>query len=191
MENSTLSIVILALVVYRWFPVTDNNLLILVDSRTDDVTKLRSINSLISAFKIETNINTHWKEHLRENDKKVSCFYNNTNSNSLTIKVFHQFVWMLIHTFSLSVEPYISSQKRIYKWSRKASTLPRLHQRLSICQRYLHFPIYISRGVEKFQECKVISSWKNHKSIFLHTKLYMELTRRGWFERNGGIWYVV
>ena len=88
MENSTLSIVILALVVYRWFPVTENNLLILVDSRTDDVTKLRSINSLISAFKIETNINTHWKEHLRENDKKVSCFYNNTNSNGLTIRFF-------------------------------------------------------------------------------------------------------
>ena len=84
MENSTLSIVILALVVYRWFPVTENNLLILVDSRTEDVTKLRSINSLISAFKIETSINTYWKEHLRENDKKVSCYYNEINSNGLT-----------------------------------------------------------------------------------------------------------
>ena len=79
MENSTLSIVILALVVYRWFPVTENNLLILVDSTTDDVTKLRVINSLISAFKIEKSTNTYWKEHLRENDKKVSCFLNENN----------------------------------------------------------------------------------------------------------------
>ena len=82
MENSTLSIVILALVVYRWFPVTENNLLILVDSRTEDVTKLRSINSLISAFKIETSINTYWKEHLPENDKKVISYYNETDSHS-------------------------------------------------------------------------------------------------------------
>ena len=101
MENSTLSIVILALVVYRWFPVTENNLLILVDSRTDDVTKLRSINSLISAFKIETSINTYWKEHPRENDKKVSCFYNNTNSNSLTIKGFS--------SICLNAYPYLFS----------------------------------------------------------------------------------
>ena len=82
MENSTLAIVILALVLYRWFPVTENNLLILVDSRTEDVTKLRSINGLIAAFKIETSINTYWKEHLRENDEKVSYYYNGTNSNS-------------------------------------------------------------------------------------------------------------
>ena len=93
MENSTLSIVILALVVYRWFPVTENNLLILVDSTTDDVTKLRVINSLISAFKIETSINTYWKEHLRENDKKVSCFLNENNFKSLTgNKVFDKLV---------------------------------------------------------------------------------------------------
>ena len=191
MENSTLSIVILALVVYRWFPVTENKLLILVDSRTDDVTKLRSINSLISAFKIETSINTYWKEHPRENDKKVSCYYNTTNSNGHNmIRSCDKLVWMIIHIF-LSVEPSISSEKRIYQWSRKTSSLPRLHQRLSICQRYLRFPIYISRGIEKFKECKIISSWKNHRSVFLHTKSYVELTRRGWFERNGGIWYVM
>ena len=84
---------------------------------------------------------------------------------------------------------FLNNSKR--KWSRKTSTLPRLYQRLSICQRYLRFPIYISRGIEKFKECKVISSWKNHRSVFLHTKSYVELTRRGWFERNGGIWYVM
>ena len=71
MENYVLSAIILALVVYKWFPVSENNLLILLDSKTDDPNKLIEIHGLIAAFKIETNLQIYWREDHTQNEMKV------------------------------------------------------------------------------------------------------------------------
>jgi hypothetical protein len=71
MQNYTLSAIVLALVVYKWFPISENNLLILLDSKTDNPNKLLEIRGLIAAFKIETNLQTYWREGHAENEMKV------------------------------------------------------------------------------------------------------------------------
>ena len=72
MENYMLTGIVLALVVYRYFPITEDNLLVLVDSKTEDVELLREIHGLKSAFKIERNLESYWKDGITENETKVS-----------------------------------------------------------------------------------------------------------------------
>ena len=71
MENYAFYVIILALVVYRWFPITDNNLLLLVDSKTENVKTLSEIPGLLAAFKIETKLKTYWKEDYNSDEIKV------------------------------------------------------------------------------------------------------------------------
>ena len=73
MENYMLTGIVLALVVYRYFPITEDNLLVLVDSKTEDVVELlREIHGLKSAFKVERNLESYWKDGITENETKVS-----------------------------------------------------------------------------------------------------------------------
>ena len=72
MQNYALSVIVFALIIYRWFPITNDNLLILVESKTEEVNFIRQISGLISAFKIETSLKTYWKEDHTENDMKVN-----------------------------------------------------------------------------------------------------------------------
>ena len=71
MENYTLSAIVLALVLYKWFPINENNLLILLDSKTDDSNKLQEIRGLIAAFKVDSELINYWSPDLNENETKV------------------------------------------------------------------------------------------------------------------------
>ena len=71
MGNTALFVIILALIVYRWFPIKDNNLLILMESKTYDVKKLSEIHGIISAFKVDHSLDTYWTEDHTEQEKKV------------------------------------------------------------------------------------------------------------------------
>ena len=71
MGNTALFVIILALIVYRWFPIKDNNLLILMESKTYDVRKLSEIHGIISAFKVEHSFDTYWREDHTKQENKV------------------------------------------------------------------------------------------------------------------------
>ena len=71
MGNTALLVIIIALVLYRWFPITDDRLLILMESKTDDPSKLNEIHGLISAFKIDHSLDDYWRDIDTQNEKKV------------------------------------------------------------------------------------------------------------------------
>ena len=74
MGNTALFVIVLALIVYRWFPIKDDHLLILMESKTDDVGKLNDIHGIISAFKVEHSLDTYWREDHAKSERKVSSF---------------------------------------------------------------------------------------------------------------------
>ena len=71
MGNTALFVILLALIVYRWFPTKDDHLLILMESKTDDVGKLSEIHGIISAYKVEHSLDTYWREDHGNSEKKV------------------------------------------------------------------------------------------------------------------------
>ena len=71
MGNTALLVIIIALVLYRWFPITDDRLLILMESKTDDPSKLKEIHGIISAFKIEHSLDNYWQHVHTQNEQKV------------------------------------------------------------------------------------------------------------------------
>ena len=72
MGNTALFVIMLALIVYRWFPIKNDHLLILMESKTDDVSKLSEIHGIISAYKVEHSLDTYWREDHANSEKKVS-----------------------------------------------------------------------------------------------------------------------
>ena len=71
MQNTALLVIIIALVLYRWFPIKDDRLLILMESKTDDPRKLNEVHGLISAFKIEHSLDRYWRDVHTQNEIKV------------------------------------------------------------------------------------------------------------------------
>ena len=71
MGNTALLMIIIALVLYRWFPITNDRLLILMESKTVDPSKLNEIHGLISAFKIEHSLDSYWQDVHTQNEQKV------------------------------------------------------------------------------------------------------------------------
>ena len=60
MGNKTwIFILIVAVLVYQWYPVVDHNILVLVNSSTVDISKLAQIKNLKAVFKIDQNIDDH------------------------------------------------------------------------------------------------------------------------------------
>ena len=54
-------VVFLAVNLYQWYPVTEHNILVLVNSNTFEVSKLAQVKNLKAAFKIDRNIDSHMK----------------------------------------------------------------------------------------------------------------------------------
>ena len=50
---------LIAAIVYRWYPVTEHNILVLVNSNTLDLSKLAQVKDLKAVFKIDRNIDAH------------------------------------------------------------------------------------------------------------------------------------
>ena len=48
--------VLLAIAIHRWYPVSEHNLLVLVNTTTYDPSRIAQIKGLKAAFKIERNI---------------------------------------------------------------------------------------------------------------------------------------
>ena len=72
MGNTALLVIIIALVLYRWFPITDDRLLVLMESKTNDPNKLNEIHGLISAFKIDHSLDDYWRDIDTQNEKRYS-----------------------------------------------------------------------------------------------------------------------
>ena len=56
-------VVFVAVIVYQWYPVTEHNILVLVNSNTFDVSKLAQVKNLKAVFKIDRNIDDHMKRN--------------------------------------------------------------------------------------------------------------------------------
>jgi hypothetical protein len=56
-------VVFVGVIVYQWYPVTEHNILVLVNTNTFDVSKLAQVKNLKTAFKIDTNIDDHMKKN--------------------------------------------------------------------------------------------------------------------------------
>ena len=67
MGNKTwLFMIIVAILVYQWYPVVEHNILVLANSQTVDISKLAQIRNLKAVFKIDKNID----DHMHRNDEK-------------------------------------------------------------------------------------------------------------------------
>ncbi len=59
MSNYMVAVVVLGLALYKYFPVWEDNLLVLVNSQTVDVARLNKIQNIKAAFKVERNLDIH------------------------------------------------------------------------------------------------------------------------------------
>ena len=58
-----------------------NNLLILLDSKTDDPNKLQEIRGLIAAFKVDSELRNYWSPDFNDIETKV-IIMNSTQKNN-------------------------------------------------------------------------------------------------------------
>ena len=58
-----IGIALIATVVYRWYPVTEHNVLVLVTTNTFDLSQLAQVKNLKAAIKIDRNIDDHMKKN--------------------------------------------------------------------------------------------------------------------------------
>ena len=71
-----LFILFIARLGYQWFPVKEHNILVLVDSKELDVSKLAQVKNLKAVFRIDQNIDDHMKrDNPKELETKVRFFY--------------------------------------------------------------------------------------------------------------------
>ena len=66
-------IALLAVIAYRWYPTTEHNILVLVNSKTFDVSEIAQVKNLKAAFRIDKNIDEHMKRGNKEElERKVT-----------------------------------------------------------------------------------------------------------------------
>ena len=71
-------VILLALVVYTWFPTTERNLLVLLQAE-EDLGKLKKISNVRAIFKVEANIDDHLAREDEDLESKVRglpCIFN-------------------------------------------------------------------------------------------------------------------
>ena len=59
-------IALIASVAYRWYPVTERNVIVLVNSNTYDLSELAQVKHLKAVFKIDRNIDEHMGESIAD-----------------------------------------------------------------------------------------------------------------------------
>ena len=99
-------VVLLGIAAYRWYPASEHNILVLVNSATYDPSRISQVKGLKSAFKIERNIDdTLGRDYHWEQKAKVCKFKNFISSQWVLIKGF---------TSKSSNQVMYESDKRIY-----------------------------------------------------------------------------
>ena len=73
MSNYMVAVVVLGLATYKYFPIWEDNLLVLVNSQTVDVARLNKIQNIKAAFKVERNLDIHMgREYSGDIETRVS-----------------------------------------------------------------------------------------------------------------------
>ena len=81
-------VVLLGIAAYRWYPASEHNILVLVNSATYDPSRISQVKGLKSAFKIERNIDdTLGRDYHWEQKAKVCNVKNFISSQWVVIKV--------------------------------------------------------------------------------------------------------